>query len=169
MTGPTAEMSIIEDFIKKARYSWSLGEVGEESSTTPAESIQCRSCSVHQDCPSDGDYRCVANVKASTSTRALQGCCKLDTWSASLGRRLLGSSPQLTANGESTMGASSDHVCACNCTYASPACCGADDGIVSEPPPLNVEVLAPPNATTCCNKESGLFEAGTVRLKSTFC
>lgn len=166
MTGPTAEMKIIEDFINKARYSLSLEP---DTSTKSDGSLECRSCSVHQDCPSEGDYRCVADVKKSTNTHSLQGCCKLDTWSASPSRRLLRSSPQIIESIASTVGVPSDHSCACNCTYVSAACCAADDGIVSEPPSLNVEALAPPNATTCCDRDTGLFQPGTARSNGTFC
>lgn len=170
MTGPTLEMRILEDYMNKARRPGAaLEQAASDTSTKPAEPLQCRSCSVHHDCPFEGDYRCVADVKAFTNTRSLQGCCKLDTWSGSPGRRLLRSSPPVAANSANRAGAWGDHSCACNCTYVSPTCCGADDGIVSELPSVEIEALAPPTATTCCDRDTGLFAQGTARLNSTFC
>ena len=47
--------------------------------------------------------------------------------------------------------------CPCNCTYVSVACCtAAEDGIVHEPPNLNLGRLDPPQGS-CCDLGSGEY------------
>lgn len=165
MTGPTMEMKILQNFIHKQKQpALSI------SSGSSAGQPQCRPCSTQHDCSSNGIYRCVANAKASTDNRLRQGCCRLDTWSRAQSRQLLRVPSEAAVESSGTAGSVlSDHHCACNCTYVSQACCGADDGIVSEPVSLQVGVLAPPNSTACCNGDTGRFGEGTAQPNSTFC
>lgn len=170
MTGPTLEMRMIQEYISRHKRPASQVQALSISSGAPARQPQCRPCATQRDCSADGAYRCVTSVKISTDARLREGCCRLDTWSGSQGRQLLGIPPQAADQNASMKDTLlSAHDCACNCTYVSQACCGADDGIVSEPISLQLGVLAPSDTTVCCNRDTGRFMQGMAQSNSTFC
>lgn len=53
--------------------------------------------------------------------------------------------------------------CTCNCTYISPACCFATDGIVREPLSASSSAVLPTlDNNTCCDSTTGKWRNGTV-------
>lgn len=169
LSGPTEETEMFQRWFKKQKRLGTQGQAPPNLSRPPARR-QCSSCSAPHECLGGENYRCVADIAGFADTRHLEGCCELDTYSTSWGRRLLSNSSTMPDQSASTAGAFlSDFGCACNCTYVSQACCGAPDGVVSEPASLKKGVLAPRNSTTCCDLGTGLFQEGTTKANSTFC
>ena len=64
------------------------------------------------------------------------------------------SSDSVPPNPQPTIDAKDVYACACNCTYASQACCSTTDGIVNEDATQKVSTISPPPGTFC-NVTSG--------------
>lgn len=147
------------------------------SLSKPGTGRRCpRSCLNSRDCPGDGDFLCVVDSGSFPNSLLLDGCCKSSYSSQVTRARQLLSNSSTHANKPSQAGLVplapfpiSDFGCACNCTYVSQACCGAKDGLVSEPVSLKLGVLEPPNSTTCCDGGTGSFQTGPRSSNSTFC
>ena len=129
-----------------------------------------RSCSAQQDCPTDGDFQCVANSQSPENSQLFNTCCR------STGLQMPTNSSSPTNNRLVKPGTISPlpfpiskFGCACNCTYVSQACCGVEDGLVSEPPSLRLGVVQSPNSTTCCDAGTGTFSQRRSSDNTTFC
>lgn len=169
IAGPTREARTFQTWFLKQRRPITQGQSSSKLPSHPAER-RCQSCATQLDCSSRDNYNCAADVGTSADSKLLEGCCKLDTYSTSTGRRLLSNSTASAEGGRNTAGTlMGDYGCACNCTYVSQACCGAPDGLVFEPLALKKGGLAPSNSTTCCNSATGLFQQRLALGNSTIC
>lgn len=138
---------------------------------TPLMRQGCKQpCSTHQDCPTGGDFLCVASSQTTGDTKLLSTCCR-NSGSVLIKNSSLPSDNKLVRPGTSPPLPTliSKYGCACNCTYVSQSCCGDEDGLVSEPGPFKLGEVQPFNATTCCDTGSGTFLQRPPRENSIYC